>query len=96
MKGRLAATAMLMTLATANASTSPASLPNNDHRDDPRRRQRTPLYGIYGIPYPHLHHVSRETLNRPRVGTTNSLLQREDRRARRKQHMQLRKRRGWR
>lgn len=64
-------------------------------RDDkPARPQRSPLYGYYGIPFPHLKHVSRETLNRPHQG--GMLVVRAERRARRKARMRLRKRRGWR
>ena len=51
----------------AGGSVTPAAPPLAPD-EKPRRRQYSSLYGYSGIPYQHLHHVSRETLNQPRNG----------------------------
>lgn len=75
--------------------------PADDRKPAPRGDRS--LSGYWGIPYPHLKHVSRETMNRPPRASTDApldaiqvIVKRLKRRSRRKARMRLRKRRGWR
>jgi hypothetical protein len=76
-------------------------------RDEKQERRQRRSHG-WGIPYPNLHHVSRETLNLPPKGRRiieaggdigHALAAGDDRDARRagrRRRMKLRKLRGWR
>lgn len=95
MRRNLAMTVALATLGVgAGGEVLPAAPRPKDEK--PQRRQRSTMYGGYGIPYPGLKHVSRESMNLPPSTPSGANLARGPKRKTRKARMRLRKRRGWR
>lgn len=86
-------------LAGAASSAQSAVIDPPPPRDDKPERPQRVSYAAYGIPFPGLRHVSKQTLSGPPAPPTSNILDRFVRKMKRevrKDRMRLRKRRGWR